>query len=115
MLRFLAAIGSLLGFIDHLSNETNTLSINASIQAVSAGSSGREFTVVASEIRKLADLALDSTKDIKRLIEEIQESSRATLGATLRQLSGQGRGLLIATHDAEFARAHADRVVALTA
>jgi polar amino acid transport system ATP-binding protein len=39
---------------------------------------------------------------------------RATLGATLRQLSGQGRGLLIATHDAEFARAHADRVVVLT-
>ena len=39
---------------------------------------------------------------------------RATLGATLRQLSGQGRGLLIATHDAEFARANADRVITLS-
>ncbi len=38
---------------------------------------------------------------------------RATLGATLRHLSGQGRGLLIATHDAEFARANADRVITL--
>lgn len=40
---------------------------------------------------------------------------RSTLGATLRRLCEQGRSLLIATHDAEFARAHADRVVTLTA
>jgi len=39
---------------------------------------------------------------------------RGTLGATLRHLSGQGRGLLIATHDAEFARANADRVITLS-
>jgi len=41
----------------------------------------------------------------------LDPARRATLGATLRQLSGQGRGLLIATHDAEFARANADRVI----
>lgn len=40
---------------------------------------------------------------------------RNTLGTTLRRLCEQGRGLLVATHDAEFARAHADRVVTLTA
>lgn len=39
---------------------------------------------------------------------------RNTLGTTLRRLCEQGRGLLIATHDAEFARAQADRVVTLT-
>lgn len=38
---------------------------------------------------------------------------RSTLGATLRRLCEQGRGLLVATHDAEFAREHADRVVKL--
>ena len=38
---------------------------------------------------------------------------RSTLGTTLRRLCEQGRGLLVATHDAEFARAHADRVVKL--
>ena len=43
----------------------------------------------------------------------LDPARRATLGATLRQLSGQGRGLLIATHDAEFARANADRVITL--
>jgi ABC-type polar amino acid transport system ATPase subunit len=43
----------------------------------------------------------------------LDPARRATLGVTLRQLSGQGRGLLIATHDAEFARANADRVITL--
>jgi len=45
----------------------------------------------------------------------LDPARRAGLGTTLRQLSRQGRGLLIATHDAEFARALADRVVLLTA
>jgi ABC-type polar amino acid transport system ATPase subunit len=44
----------------------------------------------------------------------LDPARRSTLGATLRRLCEQGRGLLIATHDAEFARAHADRVVSLT-
>ena len=45
----------------------------------------------------------------------LDPARRTALGTTLRQLSEQGRGLLIATHDTEFARAHADRVVSLTA
>jgi len=77
-----AAIGSILGFIDHLSNETNDLSINATIQAAGAGGSGRQFAVVASEIGKLADQARKSTHDIKQLIEQIQVSSRSTLDAS---------------------------------
>ncbi|MGQ0552489.1 MAG: methyl-accepting chemotaxis protein [Planctomycetota bacterium] len=77
-----AAIGGLLSVIDHLSNETNTLSMNATIQAAAAGASGRQFSAVASEIRKLADMALDSTKDIQLVIEQIQSSSRMTLSAT---------------------------------
>src|SRR5712664_2877010 len=44
----------------------------------------------------------------------LDPAPRSALGATLRRLSEQGRGLLIATHDTEFARAHADRVVSLT-
>jgi ABC-type polar amino acid transport system ATPase subunit len=44
----------------------------------------------------------------------LDPARRSALGATLRHLSEQDRGLLIATHDTEFARAHADRVVQLT-
>jgi len=45
----------------------------------------------------------------------LDPARRSALGATLHQLSKEGRGLLIATHDTEFARGHADRVVTLTA
>ena len=44
----------------------------------------------------------------------LDPARRSTLGTTLGRLCEQGRGLLIATHDAEFARAHADRVVTLS-
>ena len=43
----------------------------------------------------------------------LDPARRTTLGATLRRLSAEGRGLLVATHDAEFARANADRVVTI--
>jgi ABC-type polar amino acid transport system ATPase subunit len=43
----------------------------------------------------------------------LDPARRAALGTTLRRLCDQGRGLLVATHDAEFARTHADRVVTL--
>ena len=45
----------------------------------------------------------------------LDPARRSALGATLRRLCEQGRGLLVATHDAEFARVNADRVVSLTA
>jgi len=44
----------------------------------------------------------------------LDPARRNALGATLRQLSAQGRALLIATHDGEFARANADRVITLS-
>jgi len=45
----------------------------------------------------------------------LDAARRSALGSTLHRLAQQGRGLLVATHDAEFARAHADRVVILDA
>lgn len=44
----------------------------------------------------------------------LDPARRGALGETLRALAGQGRGLLIATHDVDFARAHADRVAILS-
>jgi len=44
----------------------------------------------------------------------LDPARRSALGTTLRRLCEQGRGLLVSTHDAEFARAHADRVVSLS-
>lgn len=75
-------IGSILDIINELSEQTNILAINATIEAVGAGESGRRFGVVASEIRKLADRVGASTKDIRRLIDDIRASANTTVMAT---------------------------------
>jgi len=58
--------------IGDIADETNLLSLNASIEAARAGVAGKGFTVVASEIGKLAQTSMESVKHIDTLVLEIQ-------------------------------------------
>jgi methyl-accepting chemotaxis protein len=75
-------IGSILQIIDELSEQTNILSINASIEAAGAGEMGHRFGVVAEEIRKLADRVGGSTKEIRALVDDIRAAVNTTVMAT---------------------------------
>jgi methyl-accepting chemotaxis protein len=75
-------IGGILEIINELSEQTNILAINATIEASGAGDSGKRFAVIADEIRKLADRVGGSTKEIRALIEEIRSSVNTTVMAT---------------------------------
>jgi methyl-accepting chemotaxis protein len=74
-------IGAIVDVIDDVADETNLLALNAAIIAAQAGEHGRAFSVVADEIKDLADRVLASTKEIADLIRAVQEEGANAIGA----------------------------------
>lgn len=69
-------IGQIVNSINDIAEETNLLSLNASIEAARAGAAGKGFSVVATQIRKLADQCLASAGKISNIVTEITEATK---------------------------------------
>ncbi|MGJ8670751.1 MAG: methyl-accepting chemotaxis protein [Oceanococcus sp.] len=72
-------IGNIIEFINDISEQTNTLALNASIQAAMAGESGKGFAVVADEVQRLAERASSATKQIEGLVKTIQADTNEAI------------------------------------
>lgn len=85
-------IRMVMGVLDEVSQKTDLLSLNASIEATRAGELGKGFALVADEIRSMAENSRRSSQQIGRIVEDIFEDNKAVMESVKNSEAGISRG-----------------------
>jgi methyl-accepting chemotaxis protein len=76
------SIGGIIAAVTDIADQSNLLSVNAAIEAAKAGEQGKGFTVVAQEIKSLAEQSKQSTNQVRSILNDIQKATSAAVMAT---------------------------------
>jgi methyl-accepting chemotaxis protein len=76
------SIGEIIAAVNDLAEQSNLLAVNAAIEAAKAGEHGRGFSVVAQEVRSLAEQSRQATAQVRGILHDIQKSTTAAVLAT---------------------------------
>lgn len=107
-------ISGIASIINEITDQLNLMALNAQIEAAGAGAYGRRFSVVAEEVKRLADNSRTSTASIQKIIKNVLgnvsalvDSAQLSLDATRRSLENMNAvGADLAAIDGEISRTH---------
>jgi methyl-accepting chemotaxis protein len=95
------SIGEIIGAVNDIANQSNLLSVNASIEAAKAGEYGKGFAVVAQEVKSLSDGSKVATNQVRTILNEIQKATGAAVMATERGAKAVEAGLALSSQAGE--------------
>lgn len=104
------SIGEIIDAVNDLANESNLLSVNASIEAAKAGEFGKGFAVVAQEVKSLSDQSKQATAQVRTILNDIQNATSQAVMATERGSKAVDDGVELASSSGHAIRALSDSI-----
>lgn len=86
-------IGEIIATVNDLADQSNLLALNAAIEASRAGEQGKGFTIIAQEIRTLAEGSKAATAQVRTILSDIQRATNAAVMATEQGTKGADAGI----------------------
>jgi methyl-accepting chemotaxis protein len=86
-------IDEIISSVSEIATQSNLLALNASIEAARAGTHGRGFSIVAEEVRSLAQQSTQSAGQVREILNEIQSAMKETVRATQTGLENVDSGV----------------------
>jgi methyl-accepting chemotaxis protein len=115
------SIWEVVNIINSIADQTKIIAFNAELEAAAAGEAGKNFRIVAGEVRRLADNTVNSTSQIKNKINEIQRSSDSLILASEKGTERISEGVEISSklrevfgdilHSAEVSASSSEQIV----
>jgi methyl-accepting chemotaxis protein len=103
-------IGEITTTVNELADQSNILALNASIEAAKAGEHGKGFSVVAAEVRTLAEQSKQATEQVRGILRDIEKANSAAVLATEQGTQVVGRGLELSARAGEVIESLSDTI-----